>query len=103
SILVEDGIPAEGEEEASVSLTMGLDESEKVLNLLLKDSEAVKVNRNIPASVAAPVKKNQLIGSVDYYLNDEKVRSWPVFSEHAVEVRSMPYYWQKVLWQFLAW
>ncbi len=101
SIPVEDGIPAAGEDNASVSLTLNLGESEQILNLLLRDSEAVTVRRNIPASVIAPVKKNQIIGSIDYYLNDEKVRSWPVFSEHAVEIKSLPYYWQKILRLFL--
>lgn len=101
TIPVEDGIPPRGEDKAAVGLTLGLSEDEKVLRLLLKDSENVQIRRRIPEVLQAPVGQKQIVGSIDYYLNDTLIRSWPVFASESVKKRSVPYYLTEVLELFL--
>jgi len=100
-IPVADGIPSQGNDQAAVSLTLGLSEEEKVLRLLLKDSEDVQIKHSLPSDLQAPVQKMQIVGSMDYYLNGTLIRSWPVFASDSVEKRTVPYYLRGILEVFL--
>lgn len=41
--------------------------------------------RNLPRYLEAPVRKGEVAGSMDYYLNDQKVASFPVVTETFAE------------------
>lgn len=101
TVPVADGIPRQGEEQAAVGLTLGLSDEEKVLQMLIKDTEEIRIRRSIPNSLEAPVQKMQVVGSMDYYLNDTLIRSWPVFAAESVKKRSVSFYMQEVIKAFL--
>ena len=96
SVLVTDGVAENPGEPAYVRLTLGLSSEEQSLQLLLKEAETVRVEKNIPGTVQAPVSKNQKVGSLDYYLEGERIRSYPVFAANKVDVVSPAYYWDLV-------
>lgn len=97
---VENGISADGTEDAVVRLTLGLADEEKTLNLLLRDSETIRIDKQIPSKLQAPVAEHQIVGSVDYYLDGSRIQRWPVFTETSVEAVSLKFYWQKVWLRF---
>lgn len=100
TVPVTDGIPLPGNEQAYVGLTLGLSEEEKVLRLLLKATEDVQIKRSLPSVLQAPVQKQQIVGSIDYYLDGTLIRSWPVYASDNVEKRSVPYYLREILGVF---
>lgn len=93
---VTDGIAENSGEPAAVRLTLGLAGEEQSLKLLLKEAETVRVEKRIPGTLAAPVLANQKVGSVDYYLDGDLIRSYPVFTSHGVEAISPAYYWHLI-------
>lgn len=99
-IPVADGIGMDGSEDAWVSLTLGITDDEKNLSLLLKDAEVVRVDKRIPQMVKAPVEAGQIVGSIDYYLDGDRIKSWPVMAQQRVEAVSVRHYWQKLWRQF---
>lgn len=55
------------------------------LTILLGKEDHVKVEYKLPKNLEAPVKKNQRIGSADYYLNGEKIKSYPIYADAEVK------------------
>ncbi len=55
------------------------------LSILLGDEDEVKIEYKLPKVLKAPVEKNQLIGTAEYYLNEEKIKSYPIYSDAQVK------------------
>lgn len=68
-----------------VSLTMGPERGAREVKLLLGEGEEVEIRQNLPARLAAPVRAGQQVGSVEYRLNGQTVRQFPVYTESGVE------------------
>lgn len=68
-----------------VSLTMGQENAGRELKLLLGEDEQVEIRQNLPVRLAAPVRAGQKVGTVEYRLNGQTVRSFPVYTENGVE------------------
>ena len=68
-----------------VSLTMGQESVGRELKLLLGEDEQVEIRQNLPVRLAAPVRAGQKVGTVEYRLNGQTVRSFPVYTENGVE------------------
>lgn len=50
------------------------------LSLLLNPEEEVKVNYVIRKDIEAPIEKNDIIGTAEYYLNNEKIKTYNIYS-----------------------
>lgn len=96
SVAVSDGIAENRGEPAAVALTLGLNGEDQTLKVLLKEAETVRIEKRIPTTIQAPVQKNQQVGSVDYYLAGERIKSYPVFTAGGVDAVSPSYYWNLV-------
>lgn len=59
---------------------------EESLSVLLNPKEQVKVNYNIRKDLRAPIKKNDIIGTAEYYLNDEKIKVYNIYSANEIAV-----------------
>ena len=75
-------------------------EDERNQTLLLKDGEKVECRVSIPQKLPAPVRKGQSIGTVDYYLGEEKIASYPVLSDRTIEKISYSWCVDKVFHDF---
>ena len=75
-------------------------ENDKNQTLLLKDGEKVECSVSIPQKLQAPVRKGQSIGSIDYYLGQEKIASYPVLSDSTIEKISYSWCVDKVFHDF---
>ncbi len=58
---------------------------EEAINLLVNESEEVSVKYEINEMLEAPVKKGDIAGYIYYYLNGEKIKTYPVFVEESIE------------------
>lgn len=108
-VLVENGIPARNQDGVHrdkigqptfITFTTGIAESEKHLNLLLKEDEQVSQKAEIPSRMDAPIKKGQQVGRVDYLLNGKVIESYPLYAAQSVARRDFRYCLEQVWYRF---
>ncbi|MEG1291996.1 MAG: D-alanyl-D-alanine carboxypeptidase family protein [Lachnospiraceae bacterium] len=63
------------------------------LLVLKNEKEQVNVVYDIPLKIQAPIQKNQQVGSVTYYLEEEEIAKFPVYTEKSVE--KVDFLWYK--------
>lgn len=73
-------------DEAFVSVT--LEQDEESLPFLLCEEDRVEVRTRVETVLDAPVAAGTKVGEVRYYLNEELVRSYGVYTDSEVEERS---------------
>lgn len=56
---------------------------------------------NLPSSVKAPVKEGQQIGTVDYYIEEEKIGSVPLNAKFTVKEAGFMDYFKKIYCEYL--
>lgn len=71
-------------------------EREMTFPLLLRKDEIPRVVYEIPEKLEAPVKKGEQIGKVQYFLEDELLREYPVYALSGVEVLDFGWCLRKV-------
>ncbi len=68
---------------------MKVKNSEKSKKILLRDEEEIRMEIRTVKCKKAPVKKGEKVGTVSYYLADEKIAENVVVTECAVEKRTL--------------
>lgn len=71
--------------------SMDQPETEDMLQVpvLLKKGEQVEIRKRVPSILNAPVKEGEPIGSVDYILDGQVIRSFPLYADRTVQRRSL--------------
>lgn len=103
-IVVENGIEQSEElyGEAKVKLKLKETKDEQVLNLLLRDDETIEIEQELEKVLKAPVNYGDEIGTITYYLNDEKIRSFKVIAAETVKEKDFRWYFKKIVsWYML--
>lgn len=52
---------------------------EAPINMLVREDDAVEKKINVERELLAPVSDRQIVGSVEYYLNGEIIKAYPVY------------------------
>ena len=88
ALAVREGVEGEGEAadwgNCTVEVVLG-NEGEKELSFLVSAQDKVKIVRNLPEALDAPVRKGEKVGTVEYFLNDQTVASYPVVTAEAAK------------------
>ncbi len=97
-IMVEKGISSTGNlgEPVTVACTIGAGE-EKSLNYLLAEDETVEITTKLSPYLTAPVSKGQSVGTITYTLNDQIIKTYPVYTAAGVKRLSAGWCVQKVI------
>lgn len=82
-------------EEASVSVT--LEPEEESLPFLLCEEDRVEVKTRVETVLDAPVAAGTKVGEVRYYLNEELVKSYGVYTDSEVDERTFPWIFKYIL------
>lgn len=82
-------------DEASVSVT--LEPEEESLLFLLCEEDRVEVKTRVETVLNAPVAAGTKVGEVTYYLNEELVRSYGIYTDDEVEERTFPWILKYIL------
>lgn len=82
---VEDGIS----EQAAIRLENG--DREKELTMLLSEKDIVKVTRQYPQKLKAPVAEGTCIGYEKYFVNGQLWRSYKILTAESVDLRTYSY------------
>lgn len=66
------------------------------INCIVSDDDKVDIIYDIPGKLAAPIKKGDVVGGIDIYINDIKFARINIYSVDNVEKKDLKYYLQKV-------
>lgn len=75
--------------------------TEDISKILLSDEDEVSFKVCLPEVIEAPVYKNDIVGSVDIYINDELYKTVNIYSENTVTKVTIPYCAMLVVKEFL--
>ena len=70
---------------------------QKAQKMLLSDRDQVEIRQVLPDYLTAPVRKGTKLGSLDYYVNGERIAQMPVYAGADVEKRTLRWYFELVL------
>lgn len=98
-ITVRNGIPLTGElfERAMVKTKM----AGKNRKILMHNQEVLSVKRKLKQYVDAPVRKGEQVGSVEYYLDNKMIFSYPIVAEADIERIDFSWCFQKMVETYL--
>ena len=71
------------------------------LGLLLSDEEEVTIKIQIPDELVAPVKRGDVVGSVELYIDEDLYTKYDVIAADNVKAINYPYFFNIVLDQWL--
>lgn len=55
------------------------------IELLMNEKDEVRINYNVPEVLYAPIKENDIVGSVEYYINDKIYEELPIYAKSSIE------------------
>lgn len=58
---------------------------------LMSASEQINVQYDVPNEITAPVEENSIVGSANYYIGSQLVKSYPIYAASAV--KKINYWW----------
>ena len=91
-LLVEGGVPESGKPYDDAYLPVEVAETDGgELNVLLRDGENVERNVLLPEKLTAPVEAGTRVGAVNYYLDGELLREYPVRTAGGTEKLDFPW------------
>ena len=73
------------DEISQVEIGLNLSPEEQQLNLLLREDEQVRVETELPQALSAPVEKGKAVGTVRYYLGEELMAEYPLYTQGQVK------------------
>lgn len=91
-----DSIPVEDGQKSSCSVTWPKSDT-----LLVNQEEAVRVETSCLSKLAAPVAKNQVIGTVKIWIDEKEYRSYPIRTGSSCQKATFGFYFQKIFDQYL--
>lgn len=101
TVTVWDGKTDNGEREnIADSIELDVYIEEEPLNMLVADGERAEVRYSIERELTAPVDEKQTVGSVEYYLNGNIIKTYPVYAGRSVEKADCEWYIMSVLKKF---
>ncbi|BFL47110.1 D-alanyl-D-alanine carboxypeptidase [Lactonifactor longoviformis] len=101
-VFVKDGISSAGEMSQKAYVPVSVDmEGDESLTMLLRRDEQVDIIYDIPKSLTAPVKEHQTVGSVQYKLNGEVIKEYPIVASKSVGELDFQWCFGKVGEKFL--
>ncbi len=85
AIAVEDGIPADRGWADTAYVNLQIENAEETFRILMREDEQVRMERDYPQSLKAPVARGKQVGAIRYYLGDLKLMEYPVVTAGTIE------------------
>ena len=67
------------------------------IELLIKDEDKIECKCDIKEKLTAPVKENQVVGKIEYYINGNKVKTYPVMTKEEVSEMGYNYFLKEIV------
>ena len=75
-------------------------EQEEGFSYLLGDTETIETKVELKEEMTAPIKEGTVVGSVQYFLGEELIRSYPIVTEEGAERIDFRWCLKKILKDF---
>lgn len=75
----------EGWQTDNVQVSLVMENQDKELKVLTGELDRVRIVKNLPKALEAPVAEGDPVGTVDYYLNGQPIASYPVLAGESAE------------------
>lgn len=85
AVAVENGIPADRGWADTAYVNIRAENTQENFRILMREDEQLRVEKNCPVSLQAPVKRGTCVGSLSYYLEDMKLKEYPVVTAGTIE------------------
>lgn len=102
-IPVENAVPPEGDLSVQTEVKVDVEKREEDLKILLKEGEKAKVQCQVEKQLTAPVRKGDVVGSVEYSLNGQIFGSYPIVAKEDVKQLTLSWCLEKVAASCLPW
>ena len=70
--------------------------SAKSISLMLCEKDEITIKYNLPTILKAPIRKGDILGYEEYYLNGELLSQSPIIADETIKERDLSYYGQIV-------
>jgi D-alanyl-D-alanine carboxypeptidase (penicillin-binding protein 5/6) len=64
----------------------------EALSLLLCETDSITIRQNLPGTLQAPIRKGDIAGYEEYYLNGELLCQFPITAKESISQRTLSYY-----------
>lgn len=71
------------------------------VSLLLSDDDKVSFDVKLPVQLTAPIAKNETVGEITIYINDEKYKVLPLYSNEKKSKITYGYILEQILYQYI--
>ncbi len=85
AISVEDGIPVDRGWADTAYVNVQVERPKEDLRVLMREDEEIRVEKEYPRAMKAPVAKGKQVGKVRYLLGDLVIREYPVVTAGTIE------------------
>ncbi len=58
---------------------------ENELNVLLGETDQIKIVKKLPKALKAPIEEGEQVGTIEYYLNNVRIASYPILAQGNVQ------------------
>lgn len=101
-VKVLEGVPRDNNIKTDVYVNVQVQskEQEKGFSYLLGDKETIETKVELKKEITAPIKEGTVLGSVQYFLNGELIKSYPIVTEEKIEKIDFRWCLKKVLTEF---
>ncbi len=101
-VKVLEGVPKENDIQTDVYVNVKVQkkEQEEGFSYLLGDTETIETKVELKEEITAPIKEGTVVGSVQYFLGEELIRSYPIVTEEGAERIDFRWCLKKILTDF---
>ena len=68
-----------------IRIPLSIEASPRKLEALAGENDQVRIMKNLPSVLEAPVARGSQVGTVEYYLNGQKIASYPILARESAE------------------
>lgn len=101
-VKVLEGVPKENDIQTDVYVNVKVQkkEQEEGFSYLLGDTETIETKVELKEEMTAPIKEGTVVGSVQYFLGEELIHSYPIVTEEGAERIDFRWCLKKILKDF---
>ena len=85
AIAVEDGIPVDRGWADTAYVNVRVERPEENFRLLMREDEEIRMEKEYPGAMRAPVAKGEQVGKIRYLLGDLVIKEYPVVTAGTIE------------------
>lgn len=81
-------------------ISLRVEDGDKKLNYLMKDGEVVSIRRKVPSQLTAPVDTNTVVGCIEYYIGEKKIKEYKIYPNESVKAIDFWWCFEQIKQQF---